>query len=148
ADAPPREKVRTPDLPGIAGVSEFLGVPADQMLKTMAFDVGGELGLAVVPGDREVNEYALAAAVAPRPMRLFTDADFEAHPELPKGYIGPDYGGATVVVADYSVAAPIAWVTGANEVDHHVRGAVLGRDFDVDVWADLVTIVPGDPCPS
>jgi prolyl-tRNA synthetase len=147
ADPPPREKVRTPDLPGIAGVSEFLGVPADQMLKTMAFEIDGKLGLAVVPGAREVNEYALAAAVAPRPMRLFTDADFEAHPELPKGYIGPDYAGAAVVVADPSVEAPIAWVTGANEVDHHVRGAVLGRDFDVDVWADLVTIVPGDPCP-
>jgi prolyl-tRNA synthetase len=146
ADPPPREKVHTPDLPGIAGVAEFLGVPADQMLKTMAFDFDGELGLAVVPGDREVNEYALAAAVA-RPIRLFTDADFEARPDLPKGYIGPDYPDAAIVVADRSVAAPIAWVTGANEVDHHVRGAVLGRDFGVDVWDDIVTIVPGDPCP-
>jgi prolyl-tRNA synthetase len=147
ADPPPLEKLYTPDRPGITAVSELLGVPAGQMLKTMAFDAGGELGLAVVPGDREVSEHALAAAVAPRPARLFSDADFEAHPELPKGYIGPDYPAATVVVADPSVAAPIAWVTGANEVDHHVRGAVLGRDFDVDVWADLVTIVPGDPCP-
>ena len=146
ADPPPREKVRTPDLPGIAGVSEFLGVPADQMLKTMAFDYDGELGLAVVPGDREVNEHALAAAVG-RPIRLFTDADFAARPDLPKGYIGPDYPDAALVVADPSVAAPIAWVTGANEVDHHVRGAVLGRDFGVDVWDDIVTIVPGDPCP-
>jgi prolyl-tRNA synthetase len=146
ADPPAREKVRTPDLPGIAGVSEFLGVPADQMLKTMAFDFDGEIGLAVVPGDREVNEYALGAVVG-RPIRLFTDADFEARPDLPKGYIGPDYPDAALVVADPSVAAPIAWVTGANEVDHHVRGAVLGRDFGVDVWADLVTIVPSDPCP-
>src|SRR5438874_4301028 len=41
ADPPPREKVRTPDLPGIAGVSEFLGWPDDQMLKAMAFDLDG-----------------------------------------------------------------------------------------------------------
>jgi prolyl-tRNA synthetase len=116
------------------------------MLKTMAFDFDGEIGLAVVPGDREINEYALGAVVG-RPIRLFTDADFEARPDLPKGYIGPDYPDAALVVADPSVAAPIAWVTGANEVDHHVRGAVLGRDFGVDVWADLVTIVPSDPCP-
>ncbi len=39
------------------------------------------------------------------------------------------------------------WITGANEADHHVRDAVLGRDFHVDVWADLVTIVSGDTCP-
>jgi prolyl-tRNA synthetase len=45
------------------------------------------------------------------------------------------------------VSAPIAWITGANEVDHHVRNCVLGRDFTVDVWAPLVTIVSGDPCP-
>src|SRR5262245_1577913 len=147
ADAPAREKVATPDLASIAGVSEFLGVEPDTTLKAMAFDVEGELGLAIVPGDREVNEYALAAALAPRKMRLYTDADFDAHPELPKGYIGPDCGGASVVVADPSVAAPIGWVAGANEVDYHVRGAVLGRDFTVDIWADLVTIVSGDACP-
>ncbi len=34
ADPPPLEKVHTPDLPGIAGVSEFLGVPPEQMLKS------------------------------------------------------------------------------------------------------------------
>jgi prolyl-tRNA synthetase len=38
-------------------------------------------------------------------------------------------------------------VTGANHIDHHVRNAVLGRDFDVNVWADIVKVVPGDPCP-
>jgi prolyl-tRNA synthetase len=147
AGAPPIEKVETPGLASIAGVSEFLDVAPDTTLKAMVFDLEGELGIAVVPGDREVNEHALAAALAPRKMRLFTDADFEARPELPKGYIGPDHPGASVVVADPSVAAPIAWVAGANEADHHVRGSVLGRDFTVDLWADLVTIVSGDPCP-
>jgi prolyl-tRNA synthetase len=147
-DLPAREKLHTPDLPGIAGVSKFLDVAPNAMLKCIAFDVDGELGLAIVPGDREVNEFALAAALAPKSVRLFGDADFEAHSELPKGYIGPDFPGAAVVVADPAIAAPIGWVTGANEPDHHVRNAVLGRDFHVDVWADLVTIVSGDLCPS
>jgi prolyl-tRNA synthetase len=146
-DAPARTKVHTPGLPGIAGVSSFLGVEPYEMIKCIAFDVDGELGLALVPGDREVNEFALAAALAPRPVRLYGDDDFTAHPELPRGYIGPDYAGASVVVADPAVAAPVSWVTGANERDHHVRDAVLGRDFHVDLWADLVTIVTGDPCP-
>jgi prolyl-tRNA synthetase len=146
-DAPPLEKLPTPDLPGIAGVSQFLDVPAAEMLKCIAFDVDGELGLALVPGDREVNEYALAEALAPKKVRLYTEDDFAAHPELPKGYIGADYSGAAVVVADPAIAAPIGWVTGANEIDHHARNAVLGRDFRVDVWADLVTIVSGDRCP-
>src|SRR5262249_43091655 len=144
---PEMEKVSTPNLPGIAGVAEFLGVRYDEMLKCLAFEVDGELGLALVPGDREVNEFALSAALAPKRVRLLDEDDFKKYPQLAKGYIGPHVKGVAVVVADPSVSAPHGWVTGSNEVDHHVRNAVLGRDFSVDVWADLVTIVTGDACP-
>ena len=147
-DAPPMEEVHTPDVPGIAGVADLLKVEPSTLLKSIVFDVDGKLGLAIVPGDREVNELALAAALSPKPVRLYGDDDFAAHPELPKGYIGPHFPGADVVVADPSVQAGTAWVTGANKPDHHVRNAVVGRDFDVDVWADIVTVVPGDPCPK
>jgi prolyl-tRNA synthetase len=148
-EPPPMEEVHTPGLPGIHGVAEFLHVEPGEMLKCIAFDVDGELGLALVPGDREVNAYALAQALSPRPVRLFGDDDFDAHPEVPKGYIGPHFPGVSVVVADYSVEQhPEGWVTGSNRVDHHVRNAVLGRDFSVDVWAPLVVVEPGDACPS
>src|SRR5262249_24933216 len=74
--------------------------------------------------------------------------DFAAHPALPKGYIGPNFPGATVVVADAAVRAGFGGVTGSNRVDYHVRNAVLGRDFDVDIWADIALVVPGDACPA
>ncbi|HEY1737244.1 MAG TPA: proline--tRNA ligase, partial [Acidimicrobiia bacterium] len=140
------EKVRTPGMPGITAVASHLGVEESATLKCIAFDVNGELGLALVPGDREVNEYALARAVAPRTARLYNDDDFTAHPDLPKGYIGPNHPAVALVVADPAIGAAQRWVTGANEVDHHVRNAVLGRDFDVHEWADLVVIRSGDAC--
>ncbi len=141
-------KEHTPDMPGIAAVAEHLGVAPSLLLKCIAFDLDGELGLALVPGDREVNEYALARAVAPKPMRLYTEDDFAAHPELAKGYIGADHPSVAFVVADPAVRAAHGWVTGANEVDHHVRDAWLGRDFRVHEWADVAVIVSGDACPS
>jgi prolyl-tRNA synthetase len=141
------EKVHTPNLPGIVGVAEELGVAHGEMLKAIAFDVDGELGLALVPGDREVNPYALSKAVAPRAARVFGDEDFERHPEIPKGYIGPHFPRASLIVADRAVRSEAAWVTGANEPDYHVRRAVLDRDFHVDVWADIAQVVTGDPCP-
>ncbi len=144
---PPVEKVHTPDLPGIAAVAEMLGADAADLLKCIAFEADGDLGLALVPGDREVNEYALTAALPGKTVRILDDAGFESRPGIPKGYIGPHFAGATIVVADPSVRRPGGWVTGANEVDHHVRNAVLGRDFEVQVWSDLVTIVTGDSCP-
>jgi len=147
ADLAAMEKVHTPNLPGIAGVAEELGVRHDEMLKAIAFDVDGQLGLALVPGDREVNPYALGKALAPRTARLFEDEDFERRPELPKGYIGPHFPGAALVVADRWVRTKPEWVTGANQPDYHVRHAVLDRDFHVDVWADIAQVATGDPCP-
>jgi prolyl-tRNA synthetase len=147
ADAPPMTRIHTPDLPNIDGVAKLLGADPSTLLKCIAFDVGGELGVALVPGDREVNEFALGRALAGKAVRLLTEDDFDARPDLPKGYIGPHHPAVSVVVADHAIAAGGEWVTGANEVDHHVEHAVLGRDFDVDVWADLVVVRSGDPCP-
>ncbi len=148
ADAPAMTEVSTPGLPGIDGVAQHLGVRPADMLKCIAFAVDGELGLALVPGDREVNLLALQGALRPRSVRLYTEDDFAAHPQLPRGYIGPHHPDAAVVVADPSVRVAHGWVTGANHVDHHVRDARLGRDFRVDIWTDLVVVQPGDPCPK
>jgi prolyl-tRNA synthetase len=147
-DVGPRTKVHTPDLPGIDEVAKHLGTSPDLLLKAIAFDVDGELGLALVPGDREVNEFAVERALPGRSVRLYADADFAAHPELPKGYIGPDVAGAAVVLADTSVRAPHGWVTGANETDHHTTDTVLGRDFTPTHWDEIVVVEPGDACPS
>ena len=36
------------------------------------------------------------------------------------------------------------WIVGANKVDHHARGAVLGRDFTPTAWAEIAVVEPGD----
>ena len=118
-------------------VAAVLGVGPASLLKSIAFDVDGALALAVVPGDREVNEFALRRAVAGRSVRLYTDEDFAARPDLPKGFIGPHHPDVRTVVADPAVADGTAWVVGANRVDAHTRHVVAGRDFRVDVVADL-----------
>ncbi len=143
-----RESVNTPDMPGIDVVAEHLGTTPDLLMKAIAFDVDGELVLAIVPGDREVNEYAVSGAYAPAAVRLYTDADFAAHPDIPKGYIGPDFAGAPRTIADSSIRAPHSWVTGANRVDHHDRNVVLDRDFTPTDWNEIVVVEPGDACPN
>src|SRR5262249_26198940 len=138
-DAPAMEPVDTPGMPGITPVAAHLGVPESALLKCIGFEVedddGPQLGAALVPGDRDVSEHALAQARPPPPARLLTEDDFVQRPELTRGYLGPHHPALEVVVADPSVAADHPWVTGANARDQHVRHAVLGRDFAVDVWA-------------
>ena len=84
---------------------KFLGVEPTRLLKCIVFDVDGELGLALVPGDREVNEFALAAALAPedgapvRPTPTSTRI-----PSCRRATSARTSPGVDVVVADPSVA--------------------------------------------
>jgi len=147
-DLPALERLHTPDAPGIDEVAALLGVDAGELLKTIVFDVDGEVGLALVPGDREVNEYALQRVLPGRAVRLFGDDDFAAHRELARGYVGPQLAGVKFVLADSSVRSRPAWISGANERDHHVRNLVLDRDFTPTHWDEIVVVEPGDPCPN
>ncbi len=143
-----RDKVHTPELPGIDGVAAHLGTTPDQLLKCIAFDLDGDLGLAVLPGDREVNELALGAGVRPGERAPLLRRRLRRAPRAAEGLHRARLRGAKHVIADSSVRAPDGWVTGANEPDHHVRDAVLGRDFTPTAWGDIAVVEPGDPCPS
>jgi prolyl-tRNA synthetase len=145
--AEPEELARhhTPGAPGIDLVVEHFadrGLTADRMLKCLAaVDEGGKPVVLLVPGDREVRLEG--------DLRPFEDAEFDAHPALVKGYIGPmglqEHG--VRVVADPLIRSGGPWVTGANVFEHHVTGATLDRDFTVDEWRGLATVAAGDPCP-
>ena len=137
----------TPERPGIDLVVDFFRgagreLTASGMLKCIALlDDDDRPVVALVPGDREVR--------VPRGHRTFDDADFDRFDFLHKGYIGPmglqQHG--VRVIADPLVKAPLGWVTGANDPDHHVTGCMLGRDFTVDSWESIATVIAGDPCP-
>ncbi len=151
ASKPSMTTVNTPGAPGIDAVVERLGdITAAQMLKTMLYKVDGALTAVLVPGDREVDESRLAAQLAPAVVELIDEDDFTARPDLVRGYAGPQgmQGRGVRVLADARVVPGSAWVTGGNEVDHHVRDAVAGRDFTVDGVVDVATVTAGDPCPK
>jgi len=144
-DAPALVEYHTPDRPGIAEVVAFFDDPAvteADLLKSLAVvDGAGRPVLLLLSGDREAR--------LPTGWRLFEEEDFAAHPPLVKGYIGPmgAQSSGLVVVADLGVARPGPWITGANRSDHHVAGALLGRDFTVDEWGSYAQVVTGDACP-
>ncbi len=104
-----------------------------------------------LPGDREVDPKRLEAQVAPAEVEAFTDVDFERHPDLVKGYIGPDALGEARglrYLTDPRVVTGTRWVTGANRAGHHVVDLVAGRDFTSDGTIDVAEVRPGDPCPT
>jgi prolyl-tRNA synthetase len=151
----PMRKLHTPDAPGITAlVAELnadhgMNVTAKDLLKNIAFKADGQPILVLVPGDRGVDAERLAASIAPAKLELFEEEDFARFPALVKGYIsaiGMQAHGIRVY-ADPRVPAGSAWATGANEFEHHVVDAVVGRDFVVDSYIEVATVAEGDPCP-
>ncbi|MQA85527.1 MAG: proline--tRNA ligase [Streptosporangiales bacterium] len=149
---PPVEVLDTPDTPTIEALVEFLGQPASAMLKNLLVKVteGGVTSVVVVgvPADRDVDMDKLEAVLAPATVEIFEAEDFAARPDLVRGYVGPHaLPGDVSYLADPRVAQGTAWVTGAGQVDKHARNVVAGRDFTVDRYVDVATMLPGDPCP-
>ena len=56
AGCAPMEKVATPGAHTVADVARFLGVPVEQVVKTMIFNVDGKPVAILVRGDRQVND--------------------------------------------------------------------------------------------
>ncbi len=162
AGLPDPQVYDTGDTPTIATLVEWansagLGrtVTAADTLKTLLLKVrtpGGDwelLGIGL-PGDREVDDKRLGAALDPAEYALLGEADFARHPFLAKGYIGPkslqDNGVRYLV--DPRVVSGTSWIAGADEAGKHVVGLVAGRDFAPDGIIEAAEVRDGDPSPD
>lgn len=163
---PPAVVHDTGDTPTIAtlvdwangvGLPEFADRPvtAADTLKNILLKVrepGGEWELLAVgvPGDREVDDKRLGAALEPAEYALLDDADFARNPFLAKGYIGPKglLANGVRYLVDPRVVDGTAWITGADEKGKHVVGLVAGRDFVPDGTIEAAEVRDGDPSPD
>jgi prolyl-tRNA synthetase len=122
------------------------------VLKTRApGEDGWQLLVVGVPGDREVDMKRLAGQLDPVAVAQAEPADLAAHPELVKGYIGPqilgEAGGFDIrYLVDPLVVEGSGWVTGANAAGKHAANVVRGRDFYPDGEIGAVEIRAGDRC--
>lgn len=165
------QKIHTPGLPGIDDVAKFLKTKPKNMLKTLVFSVNtaaneeGNLAnpkyvVAIVRGDHDVNEAKLKQYA--RKHFNVQSVSLEDSPEVRKnwaiGFVGPDEAARrhdTVILIDPDAAQGGFWVTGANEVDHHVKyfnwfrdcGDKLADPKKVAV-ADIRNAQDGDPSPK
>lgn len=156
----------TPDTPTIAtlvdwangaGLAERFGRPVtaadtlkNVMVKLRHPDGKTEIVGIGIPGDREVDDKRLGAAVEPAEVELLDDADFAANPFLVKGYIGPRglrRNGIRYLV-DPRVGTGTSWITGADVAGKHVVGLVAGRDFTPDGTVEAAEVRDGDPSPD
>ncbi|SCF43795.1 proline--tRNA ligase [Micromonospora mirobrigensis] len=153
----------TPETPTIASLVELANArglagrtdwTAADTLKNVVLTVrrpGAEQAEPLViglPGDRDVDLKRVEAALHPATVAVFDD--WPAHPELVRGYLGPQLLAKHGIcyLADARVVTGTSWLTGANEPGRHATDVVCGRDFTPDGSIEAAEVRPGDPCPA
>jgi prolyl-tRNA synthetase len=121
-------------------------------------DGSRELVVVGLPGDRDVDQKRAEVAFAPAEVETATPEDFQKHPLLVKGYIGP-WSETGAVLGDESatgirylvdprVSEGTSWITGANVDQKHAHSVVAGRDFEADGIVEIADVRAGDPAPD
>jgi prolyl-tRNA synthetase len=144
----PLTKRETPGRKTVEEVSAFLEVEPGRLLKSLVFFAGPDPVLAVVPGDRELNEAKLARVLGHPAPRLATGEEIERLTGGPLGFTGPvGARDGLRVILDASLQENRNYVTGGNARDLHLTNVRLGRDVQVRERADIATAREGDLCP-
>jgi len=169
--------VHTPGKGAIADVAAFLGIAAEQDIKTVAYMAQnpGEDGknveqpvIVFLRGDHSVNETKLLTLVKAANVRPMQAEELERYFQGPAGFIGPiglvvrpkellglwdetkwpkDERAATVIV-DNGLVGRVNMICGANKLDYHLKNVTPGKDFEYTIAADIRNVVAGEGCPS
>ncbi|HYU26832.1 MAG TPA: YbaK/EbsC family protein, partial [Thermoanaerobaculia bacterium] len=143
----PMAELHTPGTQTIDDVGRFLGKPTSQLVKTLVFDTDQGCLMVLVRGDREGNEVKIKNVSGVEWMEMMPDSRFAEATGGPVGYCGPVGTKAARVIADVALKGRANWIVGGNKKDTHLGGANPGRDFPEPEYADVTTVVAGDPCP-
>ena len=154
---PALEELDTPNTPTIDSLVAVMnekfgsGYTSADTLKNIMLVADGQAIAVLVPGDREVDLKRLQENLGGvHELRVFEEGDFAKHPQLVKGYIGPQDLKKTGIrmYADPRVAPGTSWITGANKKNRHARFVVNGRDFTPDAYVEAAEVRAGDSCPE
>jgi prolyl-tRNA synthetase len=145
-DLLPLEDVHTPDVRTIEEVSAFLEVKPQDIVKTLIFNADGQPCAVLIRGDQEVNEIKVKNYLGATELELASDEMILKATGSPRGFAGPVNIGVRIII-DYSVIDMVNFVTGANKENYHFKNVNIGRDFNVEAFADLRIVDPTDNCP-
>ena len=137
--------VHTPDIKTIEQLVGFLNTTESNFVKAVVYSSDKGVILALVRGDREVEEVKLMNNVGATSLEMATPEQIESIGSV-AGYVGAINLHDVIVVADNDVKNMVNFVVGANQKDYHYVNANLD-DLHIDYFADIKSMKSGDKCP-
>lgn len=139
------ECVETPNAKTIEEVAAFFDKKPADFVKTLLYNVDGNVVAFCIPGDRELNETKALKALNANEMELADFADVEKTTGAKVGFAGP-VGLNVPVYMDRHIEKMRNFIVGANKTDHHLVNVNV-EDFKPEAVLDLCQVKEGDVCP-
>ena len=158
-------KVATPHQKTIAELTEFLAVPAQKVLKTLAImrsiedthgDISEQFYNVFLRGDHDLNEIKLTKLLGS--FRFATETEIAQHHGCVAGFLGPVLDASLPVIFDLDTRYLTDFVCGANEEGFHFRGcnwlsdpktmAFYQQAIADHAFHDIRNVVAGDLSPD
>lgn len=139
------ECVETPNAKTIEEVAAFFDKKPEDFVKTLLYNVDGNVVAFCIPGDRELNETKALKALNANEMELADFADVEKTTGAKVGFAGP-VGLNVPVYMDRHIEKMRNFIVGANKTDHHLVNVNV-EDFKPEAVLDLCQVKEGDVCP-
>lgn len=143
------EKISTPNVKTIQELCDFIKVDAVKTIKSLFFMADEEPVMVLIRGDHELNDVKL---------KNFLGADFvePATEEDAVKFLGANFGSLGPIglsdevklIADLYIQDMTNAGVGANENDAHIINVTPGRDFEPEIYTDLILAKEGEPSPD
>ena len=147
ASADAAERFPTPGVRTIAELEDIDGgASAVNQIKTMVMVLDGEVVLALLRGDHQLNLQKLQDASGAVEIRPATGEETFTSLGANPGSLGAVGVTEFKVFSDLALDGRIGMVTGANEDDWHLREVSVERDISVDAWVDIREVQSGEAC--
>jgi prolyl-tRNA synthetase len=140
-----KELINTPSVKTIEELVSFLNTTPDKFVKAIVYNCDKGVVVALVRGDREIEEVKLKNNLGVSSLEMATPEQIESIGSF-AGFVGAINLRNTIVVGDNDIKNMINFVIGANKEDYHYINANV-EDLKVDYFADIKKAKAGDKCP-
>ncbi len=139
------EIVETPGAKTIEEVVNFLSIDINDTVKTLVYNIDGEIVMTLIKGDRELNDTKLRKLLNATSVEMATEEELKTITTGTFGSLGP-IGIKAKIIVDNEVLNMVNFVCGANKDGYHYVNVNL-KDFDIYKAGDIVNIKETDKCP-
>ncbi len=143
------EEIHTPSVGTIADLEGFFNSSASSFIKTLLFDVKGEIVAVLLRGDKSININLLAEhiGVDVDMIQMANEIQVKEATSAEVGFAGPIGLKAGRLLCDEQVLGMKNAVVGANKTDYHIKNVNINRDFKPDEFGIFRMAEECDVCP-